>query len=145
MRMKRVLWMVVFLGACEQQPGQGSGSPLMEVDAPATPAASEDQKGARIEVWSDANAKYTDQGSGVLDNGNLWLITRRDGPSGVSYAKREIDCGAGEFRYTQEGDTLESMSDVKDAEMAPLTEGSISTLVSDYACRKHERRSVTGL
>jgi hypothetical protein len=103
------------------------------------------QHGPKIEVWSDPKATYTDEGSGTLPNGNIWITTRRDGPSGVSFARREIDCKAGEFRYTQEGDTLEGMSDDAPSDMAPLTEGSISTLVSDYACRKHGRGAITGM
>lgn len=101
--------------------------------------------GPSIPVWSDSKASYTDEGSGELDNGNLWIITRRDGPSGVSFSKREIDCRAETFRYLGEGDTRESISATADVNMGQLTESSISTLVSDYACKKHRRGSVSGV
>jgi hypothetical protein len=103
------------------------------------------KRGPTVPVWSDPKATYTDEGSGELANGNLWIITRRDGPSGVSFSKREIDCAAETFRYMAEGDALNSMSASNDATLGQLTEGSISTLVSDYACRKHGRGRVSGV
>lgn len=101
--------------------------------------------GLIVPVWSDPKATYTDEGSGELPNGNLWIITRRQGPSGVSFSKREVDCAAETFRYMAEGESLDTMSETNDANLGQLTEGSISTLVSDYACRKHGRGRVSGL
>lgn len=124
--------------------------PLSDRMIPASPRpeevrpAAEGKLGQEIPAWSDPRASYTDEGSGILSNGNLWIVTRRSGPSGVTYSKREIDCASGNFRYLQEGESLEDMSDSVD-EMGVLTEGSISTLVSDYACRKHRRGAVRGI
>jgi len=115
------------------------------LNIPAGAAAPEEKRGRAIAVWSDPKATYTDEGSGVLPNGRLWLTTRRAGPSGVTFSKREIDCAVGSFRYMEEGVSLESMSPTNDYDLGPLTEGSISTLVSDYACRKHGRGRVTGV
>ena len=155
-QMCRYIGLVAFVGvlmACNSDTNEGEepSDPVVaepqnkNVQSPAAPAASTKKQGAEIAVWSDPKASYTDQGSGVLENGNLWLVTRREGPSGVSFSKREIDCASGTFRYMQEGDALESMSDTNDDEMGALTEGSISTLVSDYACKKHGRGGVDGV
>ncbi|MGI8704632.1 MAG: hypothetical protein ACR2JJ_02355 [Sphingomicrobium sp.] len=150
---KILLPLVLASSACDagpEQPADEGSDPLVATEANAVdtdaaePAASE-STGPVISVWSDSNARYTDEGSGELSNGNLWLTTRRDGPSGVSFAKREINCASGTYRYLQEGDSLESMSDNADAQMSALTEGSISTLVSYYVCRKHGRGSVAGV
>jgi hypothetical protein len=151
--MRHVVPLLLLLTACQREPEPVAGRDSDPVLADPSdkylnmdePTAQPEHHGPVIDVWSDSKAAYTDEGSGVLPNGNLWITTRRDGPSGVSFAKREIDCGAGMFRYLQEGDTLESMTDDAPSEMAPLTEGSISTLVSDYACRKHGRGAITGM
>lgn len=95
--------------------------------------------GPKIPVWSDKKATYTDEGSGVLENGNLWVITRRNGPSGLTFAKREINCRASTFRYMAEGTSIADLRDSDDHSMGDLTEGSISTLIAEYACRKHGR------
>lgn len=73
-----------------------------------------------------------------MANGNLEVVTRRDGPSGTSFARREIDCNAMTFRYLGEGDTREELTKegYNVGKMSELTEGSISTEVSNYACRK---------
>jgi len=93
----------------------------------------------RISVPSDSKATY----DSVLIkpiNGNLLVITKRTGPSGVSFASREIDCKSSTFRYTGTGDTFNEMianAPYHDTErMGPLTDQSISTYVALYACSK---------
>lgn len=91
---------------------------------------------ARIDVPSDAGANYT-----MLDRtirgATRIVITQRDGRSGTSYAKREIDCNRGTFRYLAEGDTLQELirSNTKPGAMAQLTTGSISYWVVQAACK----------
>ena len=146
MQTRTIVPLLLIVAACQQGPSNDADPQTVEnVGNVNLVSADGGQLGPQIEVWSDPKATYTDEGSGVMPNGHLWLTTRRDGPSGVSFAKREIDCAEGTFRYLQEGDTLESMSDDAPSGMAPLTEGSISTLVSDYACRKHHQGGVSGI
>jgi hypothetical protein len=57
---------------------------------------------------------------------------------GVSYARREIDCAAMTFRYLGEGDTLEQANSdsPNPGDMGMLTDGSISDVISEYACQR---------
>ena len=70
------------------------------------------------------------------------ITTRRSGPSGVSFAKREVDCRRWTFRYLAEGDTMEELRASEESRASrqtdrhgPLTEGSISSYVANAACR----------
>lgn len=89
-----------------------------------------------ISVPTDPSAMYT-----VLDitrrpDSLVEITTRRDGTSGTSYAKRLVDCASATFKYLGDGDTLEMMRNSKpDPNMAELVPGSVSTYVSEYACR----------
>jgi hypothetical protein len=98
-------------------------------------------QGEVIAVPSDPGASYRLLSWSRLANGNLQAITRREGSSGVSYARREIDCDAMTFRYLGEGDTLaEAIGDSPNpGSMAELTPESISTYVSEFVCRKPDR------
>ena len=66
------------------------------------------------------------------------IITRREGRSGTSYANREVNCPNLTFRYLGEGDTLEEARDTTyaDKKFGPLVDGSISDVISRYACSK---------
>jgi hypothetical protein len=94
-----------------------------------------------ISVPSDPGATYRLISRSRLRNGNLEAVTRRDGRSGTSFTRREIDCGAMTFRYLGEGDTLaQALADGPNpGEMAELTTESISTYVSEFVCRKAGR------
>ena len=89
-----------------------------------------------VNVPTDPRASYLILKTGKLQNGNIEVVSQRNGPSGVSYAKREVNCRNMTFRYTGEGDTLRELNDpYQKGAMAPLTEGSISTFISRAACR----------
>ena len=64
------------------------------------------------------------------------MISERIGPSGTSYAIREVNCEANTFRYMGEGDTLEEATNNVDdsATMSPLVDGSISDYIVKAAC-----------
>jgi hypothetical protein len=69
-------------------------------------------------------------------------LTRRQGTSGIFYARREIDChGARRFRFIGMGDTREEAQrdDPNPAEMAEPGEGSTNLGVVQYVCRKVAR------
>lgn len=87
-----------------------------------------------LSVPSDIKARYT-----VIEKitkGNLRTITtRREGPSGTSFAKREVDCQRRMSRYIGTGDTLPEMKASKPGEtMNSPVEGSISYYVTLEAC-----------
>lgn len=98
---------------------------------------------ATIEVPTDLRAQYFLIQTGLLPNGNVVVTSRREGPSGVSYARRECACRTDRFRYLGEGDTLEKTMRSKSPpeKMADLFKtgdglGSISYHVCQYACVK---------
>jgi hypothetical protein len=77
----------------------------------------------------------------ALPSGNLEVLTRRDGRSGTSFSRREIDCTAGTFRYLGEGDTREQAEEdaPNSGGMTPLTERSISSETAIYVCAREGR------
>ena len=91
--------------------------------------------GQSISVPSDSKARYT-----VVDKtskGFTRIITvRRDGPSGTSFTKREVDCSRGRSRYLAEGDTMQELrANKQNNTMSYPVEGSISDYVTQAACR----------
>ena len=91
---------------------------------------------AQVKVPTDPKAKYTVVDLENLGTGKVEITTRRDGPSGTSYAKRLVDCHGMQSKYLGEGDTLEELASSKPSpNMGPLVTGSISYHVSRYACR----------
>lgn len=97
--------------------------------------------GKPYKIESDPAATYYNLefgGSGALRT----IVTKREGKSGTSYAKREIDCNARTFRYLGEGDTLAEAKRTKgNFPMGPLTDRSISSYVADQACASYQRRA----
>lgn len=88
--------------------------------------------GVRVNVPSDPKASYF-----VIDEGGTpdlrTLTTRRVGPSGTSFARREFDCRKRTWRYLAEGDTLDAMTSAN-AKMATLVAGSIADVMWHRAC-----------
>ncbi|GBD48130.1 hypothetical protein METY_1343 [Methylopila sp. Yamaguchi] len=119
--------------APEASPTPTKSSPAAPI-APA-PVAPATPKGTSVIVPSDPRANYW-----ILDarktGSTVQIRSRREGPSGVSFAKREVDCANGRFRYLSEGDTLADL-DKPGAQfpMGLLLEGSISTVISREGCK----------
>lgn len=91
---------------------------------------------APIVVPTDSKATYF-----ILERGGTadkpTLVTKRVGPSGTSYSKRQFDCKAHTFKYLGDGDSLEEMRRSKpDERMGELVEGSISDELWKEVCRK---------
>jgi hypothetical protein len=87
-----------------------------------------------IRIPTDSGASYA-----VLSRGGTarlpTLTTRRSGSSGVSYAKRQFDCGAHTFAYLGEGEDLSDVQgSTSSSAMSDLVEGSISDYWWHYAC-----------
>lgn len=91
-----------------------------------------------IAVPSDPRARYEAVSTTKRPDGLVEIITRRQGPSGVSYARREVDCRRRTFRYVGEGDTLDEAKrpGPNPGQMAELVQGSISWHVVQFACRR---------
>ena len=90
-----------------------------------------------VAVPSDPKAKYTLLEAKERGDSLVEILTRRVGPSGISYSKRLTNCGNATFKYIAEGNTLDTMKPKTYSNpMGPLTFGSISMYVSAYACEK---------
>ena len=113
-------------GVANKQSGDG-------FDSPTLPSTTD---GKVIEVASDLGVAYRLLKSKKMRNGNLEILTRRDGSSGTSFARREVDCGSMTFRYLGEGDSLaEAQQDGPNpGEMTEAMSTSISGEVSRFAC-----------
>jgi hypothetical protein len=90
-----------------------------------------------IAVPSDPRARYELVRKVRRDDGLVEITTRRQGPSGTSFARREVDCRRRLFRYLSEGDTLEEARRPAPSpgRMSPLFDGSISDHIARFACR----------
>ena len=93
-----------------------------------------------VSVPSDPWSRYQALDVTRKPNGRVEILTRRDGPSGTSFALREVDCRTSRFRYLGEGDTREeAMEATNQDKLGPLTEGSISWHIARFACRSSMR------
>lgn len=89
----------------------------------------------RIFVPSDSKAAYYILENTSTGGSRRIVVTQRDGPSGRSYARREIDCRTQSYRYLGEGDTLQdAQRDGPRSQMGPTVAGSISDVVLRTAC-----------
>lgn len=128
------------VGGCAQAPEnevEADATANMLEQAASQPAPAS-EPGDAIDVPSDPGVGYRLLDVSPGKNGNLIAISRRVGKSGVSYARREIDCAAMTFRYLGEGDTLEQAKadSSNPGDMGMLTDGSISDVISGYACQR---------
>ncbi len=64
------------------------------------------------------------------------IVTKRVGPSGITFSKRLYDCKAWKVKYLGTGDSLEAMKNsAPDPKMAPIVSQSIADFVGQIACR----------
>lgn len=83
-----------------------------------------------IFVPSDPKASYYLIEKVPLGN-NLSIVTKRAGPSGESFSKREIDCNQTKFRYLGDGRTIDEMNAPYDVGSMRLAEkGDVYTKIS---------------
>jgi hypothetical protein len=123
---------ILLLAAC-------SGGSEDRPQAPDPNEVEREGEGVLIPVPGDpARAVYQLVEMSQMSNGNLKVLTRRDGSSGTSYARREINCRNMTFRYVGEGDTrVEAEEDSPNrGSMGELVAGSISTEISEFACAR---------
>jgi len=109
-----------------------------EAMSPSLPPTNE---GTPFSVSSDSQASYRLVTWSPMPNGHIQALTRRDGPSGTSFARREIDCDGRLFRYLGEGDTREqAMRDSPNiGEMSDLVPDSIADVTVRVVCEKAHR------
>lgn len=90
--------------------------------------------GQSYKIPSDPTGTYFNleiNGSGRMRT----IVTKREGKLGTSFSKREINCADRTFRYLGTADSLQELKTARvDEKMSPLTEGSVSTYVSEQAC-----------
>lgn len=100
------------------------------VSAPST------QDGKPVSVPSDPGATYLALSiEKAPSEGEIYITTQRTGKSGITYAKRLINCRQNTFKYVGDADSLEVLkSQNLKEEMGGLSHGSISWYVSQYAC-----------
>lgn len=142
-----VLLALILLAKCnEEEPLSGTDY----VDDPAQIAANDEQyldngdgsagsqSGLPITVPSDPRASYVLISNEKLANGNLEVVTQRSGSSGISFARREVNCSSMTFKYLGEGDTLgEAQADGPNpGQMAEAMPTSISGEISRFACSR---------
>jgi hypothetical protein len=127
MRIAIIVIMGLLIAACESDGRDTEAAPIGEVEGEPIPVEGDPARASyQLVRWSE------------MPNGHREALTRRDGTSGTSYARREIDCAGRRFRYVGEGDTRqEAEADAQNpGEMAELVPGSISSEVSDFVCAK---------
>jgi len=90
----------------------------------------------------DPQARYFLLSVKPMPHDHYEALTRRQGGSGIFYARREIDChGARGVRFIGMGNTREEAQrdDLNLGEMAEPVEGSTNSGVVQYVCRKVAR------
>ena len=114
-------------------------------DAPPTPlqtaaaaVVSADPVGVQpIPVPSDSGASYSSLRITTKANGIVEILSRRNGPSGTTFALREVDCKTHKAFYLGDGDTQEAALHGVKSGNGNLNPGSISWEVARFACRGH--------
>lgn len=94
--------LVIFVaGGCGGESAEEGGAPAdVETEGELIPVRGDPARGTyQLLDWSEG-------GGGIRV-----AVTRRDGTSGTSYARREMDCGDMRHRYLGEGDTRTEAED----------------------------------
>ncbi|WP_152599623.1 hypothetical protein [Hoeflea sp. BAL378] len=89
-----------------------------------------------INVPSDPKAKYFVVKNDTRVDGMVEVTTRREGPSGTSFAIRLIQCEPLLSGYIAEGDTVSDLTHKNRPTLSELVDGSISDVIAKYACIK---------
>ncbi|KMK66035.1 hypothetical protein [Puniceibacterium sp. IMCC21224] len=117
----------------------GVAAPKVDTDGitAATAAArapTEVADGDRIKIPSDPKAMYFVLGIDGRTDGRIEITTRREGPSGTSFAIRLVQCEPLLFGYIADGDSQADLVREPAPEMTELVDGSISDVISKAAC-----------
>jgi hypothetical protein len=130
-----VSFLLILLAAkCGRNEPPAAGNVVGELPSQATKSPVE--KGAVAYPAIDGAAYYI---LNVKPGARRHVIatTRRDGPSGTNYTRREYICGANAFRYLAEAETKAELDAKPDEEgpFAELVASSSSYLAGQAACK----------
>jgi hypothetical protein len=130
-----VLLAVLILGRCSRNSDSSAVAPESLQLSPSQPDTAE---GEPFDVDSDPRAHYRLLKWSPLKSGHIEAITRRDGPSGTSFTRLEIDCENRLFKVPGEGDTRDdAMRDSPNpGDWADLVPGSIKDVTVSLVCRR---------
>jgi len=98
------------------------------------PATNITSTGELLSVPSDPKARYFVTEIVRRDDKLMEIATRREGPSGTSYAIRLVQCQPLKFGYIADADSPDGIVRNEAPEMSDLVSGSISDIVSRWAC-----------
>ncbi|AMY68204.1 hypothetical protein [Frigidibacter mobilis] len=94
-----------------------------------------------VKVASDPQARYFAYDLTRRDDGLVEVSTRRVGPSGTSFAIRLVQCDPLMFAYLAEADTKSDLRRSAVPAFSVLVDGSISDVISRYACEAADKIS----
>lgn len=90
----------------------------------------------RLSIPSDPGARYHVLSVSKAQDGFIEIVTRRSGPSGMAFSKRQVDCDRQTFRYLADSETFEGLANgVPSPNWSDLVTGSISWHVVQRACQ----------
>ncbi len=92
----------------------------------------------RLSIPSDPKANYFVTGMDKRTDGMIEISTRREGPSGKSFAIRLVQCEPLLFGYIAEGDSEADLVRDPAPKLTQLVNGSISDVVAKHACARHD-------
>lgn len=88
-------------------------------------------------VPSDARATHTVLSMTRLNNGLVRVLNRRDGLSGTTFTRREVNCRLNQVRNLGSAETMAELARARpDQRFAPLVSGSIADVISRHACAR---------
>ena len=130
-----IIGLVLILSACGESEDATEMPQTEQVTEPQT--ASVDNS---IVYASDPNAHFEILSTKRLPNGNIEVLNKRIGPSGVSFSRREISCFKYTYRYLGEGVTLDDAmkNGANPGNMSALTGTSASSDIANAACAKRK-------
>ncbi len=103
-------------------------------DSESAVAAVSVQESQALVVPSDSNAKYYVRGIVRRSDGLIEIDTRREGPSGTSFAVRLVQCEPLLSGYIAEADTEADLVRNPAPELSVLVADSISDVIAKHAC-----------
>lgn len=115
----------------------GVAAPSSESEHQSAKSAVSPAQGEPLAVPSDQKAKYFVIGMDKRTDGMVEISTRREGPSGNSFAIRLVQCEPLRFGYIAEGDSIADLVRDPSPKLTELVTGSISDVVAKLACAQH--------
>lgn len=110
-------------------------APPLSADANPGVSSHEPASGPVIRVPAEPQAVYTAELVTKMTDGLAHIVTKRVGPAGTTFTKRECRCGAATVRTLGAGETLDQMqSSPMDPKHSGLVTGASAFHACEYAC-----------